>query len=447
MFFLFIIYQLFLTRSSAEIKFNDMIEKHWAEDSVYKLVKLGITQGFPDGTFQGMKKINRYEVTGFISKMYARINVNPKIKKLAAELNNEYNLEKYRTENPQNLVLTVNLHSRNYFSKSTRGSDLFSNYRAEIFFEKFYSRQTGFMISLDTLDSGFGALNKRELSSEMIDFEAKTDILGAAATATIGPGAVFHSDTLIPSDCGTVFLRKDPAMNVAMTNSLFDLETGFCLLGIGSAGTTSAVNYQLKLGSKQFILPLFGQSKLKLTANLADGKTQSKIGFLEYSFNPNKLTDFKIIFGAGSLQSSGNFWGVDGKIGNLALKYYQVGSNFRKTGLNKYDLLPLNLFDKYILDGTTEIGLAYTFNLNNFWSIKLKSNAVFLSDYKFGSGYPGSSFTCEPSLTLRFNENSNVSVFYRLFKAPGGANYADPAISTAVPIREDMIGLQIEAQL
>ena len=50
-------------------EFKDVPSGHWAESAVYKLVKLGVTKGYPDGTFRGNKTISRYEAAMLMSNL------------------------------------------------------------------------------------------------------------------------------------------------------------------------------------------------------------------------------------------------------------------------------------------------------------------------------------------------------------------------------------------
>lgn len=60
---------VFSTFASAQIRFKDVPEDHWAADAVYDLVKRGITDGFPDGTFRGNEKLTRFQTAQFLYKM------------------------------------------------------------------------------------------------------------------------------------------------------------------------------------------------------------------------------------------------------------------------------------------------------------------------------------------------------------------------------------------
>lgn len=51
--------------------FVDVPAKHWAYDSVAKLVKAGIVDGYGDGTFRGDKTLTRYEMAVIVAKAMA----------------------------------------------------------------------------------------------------------------------------------------------------------------------------------------------------------------------------------------------------------------------------------------------------------------------------------------------------------------------------------------
>lgn len=64
------LFALFFTINGVfAVTFKDMPESHWASDSVNKIVEMGITRGFPDGTFRGTKTMNRYDIAIFLAKM------------------------------------------------------------------------------------------------------------------------------------------------------------------------------------------------------------------------------------------------------------------------------------------------------------------------------------------------------------------------------------------
>ncbi len=52
--------------SQVEAKFSDIPANHWAEAPVDSLVDMGITGGYPDGTFRGKKTVTRYELALYL---------------------------------------------------------------------------------------------------------------------------------------------------------------------------------------------------------------------------------------------------------------------------------------------------------------------------------------------------------------------------------------------
>jgi len=60
---------LIMSLPASALTFKDMPDDHWAASAVYDLVNRGVTNGFPDGTFRGNKKLSRYETAVFLSKM------------------------------------------------------------------------------------------------------------------------------------------------------------------------------------------------------------------------------------------------------------------------------------------------------------------------------------------------------------------------------------------
>lgn len=60
---------LFASAFAEDIVFSDISANHWAKKQVYKIVELGVTRGYPDGTFRGNKTLNRYEVAVFLANL------------------------------------------------------------------------------------------------------------------------------------------------------------------------------------------------------------------------------------------------------------------------------------------------------------------------------------------------------------------------------------------
>ncbi|MFH1683753.1 MAG: S-layer homology domain-containing protein [Candidatus Margulisiibacteriota bacterium] len=55
--------------ASAQVKFKDLPDNHWAASAVYSLVKDGVAGGFPDGTYRGNEQLTRYQTASYLYKL------------------------------------------------------------------------------------------------------------------------------------------------------------------------------------------------------------------------------------------------------------------------------------------------------------------------------------------------------------------------------------------
>jgi hypothetical protein len=52
---------------------RDVPADHWARPAVENLYRLGILQGYPDGTFKGTRPVSRFELSSAVNAMYVSI--------------------------------------------------------------------------------------------------------------------------------------------------------------------------------------------------------------------------------------------------------------------------------------------------------------------------------------------------------------------------------------
>jgi len=84
---------------AADIDFKDISDNHWAREYVYKIVELGVTRGYPDGTFRGKNTLNRYEIAVFLAKLAESLEskIDNKVANLQSD-NADKLLEELRAE-------------------------------------------------------------------------------------------------------------------------------------------------------------------------------------------------------------------------------------------------------------------------------------------------------------------------------------------------------------
>ena len=56
------------TAFAATNPFKDLPEGHWAYDAIQMLAEDGVIEGYGDGTFNGTKTMNRYEMAEIVAK-------------------------------------------------------------------------------------------------------------------------------------------------------------------------------------------------------------------------------------------------------------------------------------------------------------------------------------------------------------------------------------------
>ena len=59
---------LFVSVGMMAQSFKDVPVNHWAYEAVERLSKIGIIEGYPDGTFKGLENMNRYQLTVALSR-------------------------------------------------------------------------------------------------------------------------------------------------------------------------------------------------------------------------------------------------------------------------------------------------------------------------------------------------------------------------------------------
>lgn len=82
------------TAFAAQNPFKDLPEGHWAYDAVTMLAEDGVLEGYNDGTFQGTKAMNRYEMAQIVAKAMEKYdNAQPQDKGAINKLKKEFATE------------------------------------------------------------------------------------------------------------------------------------------------------------------------------------------------------------------------------------------------------------------------------------------------------------------------------------------------------------------
>ena len=140
-------------KKAKEVKFKDMPKNHWAASSVNDLVRLGVTKGYPDGTFRGSKPVTRYETALFMSKLANSISGEDIKGQMAAMKDDIVTLKK---SPPGGLTGTCDIDWKigNLLSTgSTRGA--VACYRLKLTTGRQLGQGADIKVNLDTMDYGY----------------------------------------------------------------------------------------------------------------------------------------------------------------------------------------------------------------------------------------------------------------------------------------------------
>lgn len=445
--------------------FTDVPEDHWALDSVNKLVKMGVTQGYPDGTFRGREEITRYEMAIFLSKMAHKERMKRAInEKILEELKAEvyklrYTVDMYKKgpdkTGPINGSFGARIRMGNLITANAANPSVAApigpvlDYRLITSYLQEFKGGSYIRLNIDTMDSGFS--NPRDLVREMFDFEAGLEtpyMMGIKVTA--GPGTIVHRETtnIFPSEDYTVYLRPDNSIAVEYDNGYFDTGIQYKATQISTSGVVSVhdVNYYLwyKLGETFLGNIKLGYSMDYYTNDLraTDATMESTINMYNAIIKVNAFHEVGLKLGVSSdLDPTGKtFFGgyyvakdLIGQGSNLAVSLNRTGDTFLNASgnLKQDDILGVNVFNKFYKNGTYDFGLEISQKIGEGRTFRGKAGAVLNGEGRYDGTVPDAEAAVEANLDFGVLDDAVMTIGYRVYQKP----------SLLTNITSDMIGI------
>ena len=265
----------FAAGADTPFKLKDVPDDHWAASAVYDLVKMGVTRGYPDGTFRGNKPINRFETAIFLSKLARAIgteDLKNEIKQLRDQV---VSLQ----QAPQDeLVVTGHYEgdwkAGNVLAAVGASKEGVANYRLKMTAKRELGETADLKINLDTMDYGYfddgslGQPGRGMLATDLLDIESniKLDLSAwllahpVALKLTYGPGAKQHAADptgAFPSEVGITYVR--PETGILATTKLFgaDVKGGYYSLQNAALDPSGQINTSRIIGGLGFTLENF----------------------------------------------------------------------------------------------------------------------------------------------------------------------------------------------
>jgi len=457
--FILILLLVALPAFAEEIIFKDVPDDHWAKWAVYDLVKLGVTQGYPDGTFRGDKNVTRYETAIFLSKLASAIgegkggevdlsSIKADIQALKIEI---ADLRKAPEREMRGIPITGSFFSRyragNLFAGSrTSGTSAPKgprvDYRVKTTLTKDLGEDAGVKINLDTMDAGFNG-GSQDLATRLLDAEGrlKVDIgLGNPLDikVTAGPGPITYfatQDAVLPSEVGTVYMRPRNSITLSTIFGGMDVSAGYIARSITSSGEVTVDHITTTLGYNFVNVPLFGMLRLAGTWDYVAEKILEGDGERAYDnrgkidigavFNPKVQSD--ISFGFTSATGEGSYVGFGLTLSDpwetgtiISLKLHSVGSEYLSPDLvaAEADMIGLDYFDKFITNNIIDIGGEIVQTITAAIALKVKFDYRYSKDGNYGEDDPASRSTIETGMSYNIAPNTLLDFSYKIHQIP-----------------------------
>ncbi|MFA4858451.1 MAG: S-layer homology domain-containing protein [Candidatus Margulisiibacteriota bacterium] len=444
----------------AATEFRDLPKSstHYATDSVYRVVQMGVTQGFPDGTFRGDKLVTRNEMASFLSKFHDAVSgLSAEDEKLLAELRWELartndDFQEYKRTQGSFAQGFVDLGFRfapAFLSGRSKAESMF--YRIKYAFKKNFGEDARLFVNFDTNDAGYNSTATREIFTTMVDVKGQYQWGDTLYTLAVGPGPILHTDSGIdPSENNQVYVRPRPKLSAAGKLGAVDSEVAYIAHDFQTSGRIGFSELQAAFSWKETT----AAARYYFTGiNSSRAEDYHLYGTLDSVLQLSKKLEGRLFVGYTGASSFGNGLGlgISGKIKDyfntgttVDFSYSKIGNSYR-TGLSTletYELAGLNYFDRMILDNQVDVGVKVTQKINAAMKIYGKLDAQLTADNQFGVEYPGTNLTEELALEYAFIQPIAVNCFYRVFLVPSGVDQ----LGTTAAAQSDVVGIKVSSR-
>jgi hypothetical protein len=455
-----------------KIKFSDVPDDHWATSSVYSLVNMGVTQGYPDGTFRGNNNITRYETAVFISKLAAAIeksgdqsdianekikdDIRAEIRALRADIAQLKQMPE-ENEKPFYGLYTAKMLFGNLAAGNTSVEGVSApvgplvRYRLQTTFTRSISDTVGLKVNIDTMDSGFGG-GSSDLSTRILDVEGDIAMnIGLEnplnVIVTSGPGPQVHTEEadsngnfVARSENGVVYVR--PWNSIMFSTNIFgtDMRLGYIARVIDHFGEVQTDQYQAAIGyifPGLFFVPSF---RLNTTVDYLANQPQSDPAGptdTKYTFDSSGMIAPKIKLGwlysmnqegtaphnsmAGLQLDLLDVWNS----GTLfTLKYKKVGKDYlHEDALLAEDLFAgLDVFNRYIGSGeglgVVDVDGELTQTITDTLRAIVRFDYRLTADNKYDSDSPQCGIVTEGGIAWNLATDTEFDMLYRAETIP-----------------------------
>ncbi len=439
--------------ASAQVKFKDVPEDHWAAPYVYELVKLGVTKGYPDGTFRGTKKITRYETAVFLAKLANALGGD--LKQDVAALKKDIASLKQGGGLGMKGSLASNWKLGNLLTSAGGVRAMVANYRLILTSETKLSDKADVIVNLDTMDYGYfdsGATSTGGiLATQLLDIESnlQTDLsaLGFANPVdfkiTYGPGAQQHNADptgALPSEVGVVYARPDTGVVASTSLWGMDVAGGYKALELATSGKVNTSDLTAAVGYTFSGVPVVNTLRVDTTADyiatgILSSSTRDIRGTISMAAPLAEKVSASGTLGMGGSKTSSLM--VAGELGLndlwdtgtvVTARVSKIGSTYLNSGTfadAEFDMAGLDAFDRALQNGTVNLGGELVQNVSDSVKLVGKGELRLNGNYQYDS--PNGAITAQGGVLYAVAPNTNLDASYRLYQSKSSNDTSDIA--------------------
>jgi len=419
--------------ASAEIKLKDVPADHWAASAVYDLVKMGVTNGYPDGTFRGNEKMTRYETAVFLSKLAQAIgteDLKADIKALKDEI---AALKGPGGGLPFSGGCQLDWKIGNLLTAAGSTQGAVANYRLKLSTTKYLGEDDNIKVNLDTMDFGWASTSGGVLATELLDIESNLRLNLAAfgfekpvdLTLTYGPGVRQHTDTsgVLPSEDGMIYERPDTG--ILASTSMWGAEVAgmYIIKDHAASGkvnlsqVTGAIGYSfgnnLKLEATGDYLSsgAFSASAKDVRATIALAAPLAHkveaVGKLGLSGTSASQIMLEGEVALDDLWETGTVANI--RVSRIGAAYLDTGATF---GDAEADMAGLDTFYRPLENATVNLGGKLVQSVSEGLSLVGKGDLRLDSNYSYSSSK--GRLTAQGGISYTVAANTNLDAYYRV---------------------------------
>lgn len=440
--------------STTTLKFKDLKDNHWAAPAVYDMVKLGVTKGYPDGTFRGNKQITRYETAVFLNKLAKSLNATDMKADLASLREEVKALKEAPAANPVAGSLKADWKFCNLLSESGSTRGAVANYRLKLSSTHDLGKGAKVKVNLDTMDYGYDddgtTITGGVLATQLLDLEGDLTLdMGIFGLpdpvdlkVTFGPGPKQHladPSGVIPSEIGTTYMRPNTGFSAKTKLFGADVAAGYKALSQATSGLVNTSDLNGQLGYTFQGVPLLSELSLLATGQyISTGIYSSTNRDLRAGVTFSAPLGNKIE-ASGTLDLGGREhrnWLAAGSLalndvwdtGTVAvIRGAKVGSEFidSRFSVGEFYFAGLDSFDRPFENGTVNVGGELVQKVSDDVRLVGKGDLRLQSDYKYES--PKGRLTAQGGVSYTVAPNTILDAYYRVNHDKGLADTTDVA--------------------